>query len=101
MWRRLFTTTKSNASTNCLNGYQGHPNYMSYIESAKAKLRSMSEPKQRPQYERSRTMKRYSVNGYSESRKVSAFHLNFTNKAYPASVRLDRSAFSGGLSHRY
>ncbi|OIT22695.1 PREDICTED: protein IQ-DOMAIN 14-like [Nicotiana attenuata] len=98
--RRLFTTTKSNASRNCSNGYQGHPNYMSYTESAKAKLRSMSEPKQRPRYERSSTMKRYSVNVDSESRKVSAFHPNFTNKAYPSSVR-DRSAFSGGLLHRY
>lgn len=112
--RGPFTPTKSDGSRSCLSGYSDHPNYMSYTESAKAKVRSMSAPKQRPHYERSSSIKRYSIHGYSESRTNSqkgSFYASFTGKAYPGSGRLDRlgmpviradpSGFSGGLRHRY
>ncbi|MCD7447590.1 IQ calmodulin-binding motif protein [Datura stramonium] len=112
--RGPFTPTKSDGSRSCLSGYSDHPNYMSYTESAKAKVRSLSAPKQRPNYERSSSIKRYSIHGYNDSRNVSqkgSFYGNFTGKAYPGSGRLDRlgmpviradpSGFSGGLRHRY
>ncbi|KAK4435279.1 protein IQ-DOMAIN 20 [Sesamum alatum] len=88
----LFTPTKSDGTRSCLSGYSDHPNYMAYTESSKAKVRSFSAPKQRPQFERSSSTKRYSVHGYGDSRpaqRVSALHANFTNKAYPGSGRLD------------
>ncbi|XP_060207131.1 protein IQ-DOMAIN 22-like isoform X2 [Lycium barbarum] len=112
--RGPFTPTKSHGSSSCLSGYSDHPNYMSYTESSKAKVRSMSAPKQRPNYEGSSSTKRYSIHGYGESRTNSqkgSFYASFSGKAYPGSGRLDRlgmpviradpSGFSGGLRHRY
>ncbi|KAK4365330.1 hypothetical protein RND71_016688 [Anisodus tanguticus] len=112
--RGPFTPTKSDGSRSWLSGYSDHPNYMSYTESVKAKVRSMSAPKQRPNYEKSSSIKRYSIHGYGESRTNSqkgSFYAGFTGKAYPGSGRLDRlgmpviradpSRFSGGLRHRY
>lgn len=85
------------------------PSYMAYTESSKAKVRSLSAPKQRPPSERSGLTNRYSVHGYGDSRpnKASALHANFTSKVYAGSGRLDRlgmpvvSGFSGGHWHRY
>ncbi|GER30377.1 IQ-domain 22 [Striga asiatica] len=120
------TPTKSDGSKSYSSVYLDHPNYMAYTESSKAKVRSMSAPKQRPaQYERSSSASRnsefgnnsinhnYSYN-YNESRvsgvqRASALHTNFTSKAYPGSGRLDRlgmpvrdvSSFSGSHWHRY
>lgn len=111
--RGAFTPTNSDGSRSCLSGYSDHPNYMAYTESSKAKVRSLSTPKQRPQFERSSSTKRYSVHGYGDSRpthRVSALHANFTNKAYPGSGRLDRlgmpirgdiAGFSSGHWQRY
>ncbi|XP_071723548.1 protein IQ-DOMAIN 22-like [Rutidosis leptorrhynchoides] len=95
--RSPFTPTKSDGF---LSGYSDHPNYMSYTQSSRAKVRSISAPKQRPQYERSFSTKRSSVYGFGESRanahRISALHSNFTNKAYPGSGRLDRMGMSMG-----
>ncbi|CAI9772715.1 unnamed protein product [Fraxinus pennsylvanica] len=112
--RGPFTPTKSDESRSCLSGYSDLPNYMAYTESSKFKVRSLSAPKQRPQYERSSSTKRYSIHGYDESRtniqRVSALHTNFTSKAYPGSGRLDRlgmpargdfQSFNGGHWNRY
>ncbi|KAA8521990.1 hypothetical protein F0562_012696 [Nyssa sinensis] len=92
--RGPFTPTKSDGSRSYLSGYSDHPNYMAYTESARAKTRSLSAPKQRPQFERSSSTKRYSIHGYADSRsstqRVSALHANFASKAYPGSGRLDR-----------
>ncbi|KAK4488251.1 hypothetical protein RD792_003998 [Penstemon davidsonii] len=109
------TPTKSDGSRSYLSGFpDNNPSYMAYTESSKAKLRSVSAPRQRPHYERSSSNKRYSVHGYGESRsttqRVSEIHANFTSKVYPGSGRLDRLGmpvrgdsvgFSGGLWHRY
>lgn len=92
--RSPFTPTKSCGSNSCLSGYSDHPNYMACTESSRAKVRSLSAPKQRPQYERSSSTKRYSVHGFSESKasgqRFASLQANFTNKAYPGSGRLDR-----------
>ncbi|CAL5437327.1 unnamed protein product [Camellia sinensis] len=74
-----------------LSGCSSHLNYMACTESSRAKVRSLSAPKQRPQFESSVSSKRYLVHGYGESRsstlRVSA---NFANKAYLGSGRLER-----------
>lgn len=113
--RGPFAPCKSDGSRSCLSGYSDHPNYMSYTESSKAKVRSLSAPRQRPQFEISGITKRYSVYGYGDARlgtqRVSAMHANFASKAYPGSGRLDRlgmpvgggdvAEFSGGFWNRY
>ncbi|WOG81221.1 hypothetical protein DCAR_0100366 [Daucus carota subsp. sativus] len=113
-----FTPSRSDASRSCLSGYSDYyPNYMSYTESSKAKVRSLSAPRQRTQLERSNTAKRLSLhNVYGDMRSSStqripsALHSNFASKAYPGSGRLDRLGlplggdgigFSGGLLNKY
>ncbi|PON58353.1 IQ motif, EF-hand binding site [Parasponia andersonii] len=104
--RSPFTPTKSDGSRSFLSGYSDYPNYMSYTESSKAKVRSLSAPKQRPQYERSSSTKRYSIHhGFGEPRqsnstqRISALHANFMNKAYPGSGRLDKLGMP--IGYRY
>ncbi|XP_044487488.1 protein IQ-DOMAIN 22-like isoform X3 [Mangifera indica] len=91
--RSPFTSTKTYGSQSCTTGYSDHPNYMAYTESSRAKVRSLSAPKQRPQYERSISAKRYTIHGSVESKsnvhRFSKLHSNFTSKAYPGSGRLD------------
>lgn len=94
--RSPFTPSKSDGSASFLSGYSDYyPNYMSYTESSRAKVRSLSAPKQRPQYERSSSTKRYYIHGFGEPRsssaqRASAVRASFTSKAYPGSGRLDR-----------
>ncbi|KAE8673211.1 RHOMBOID-like 2 [Hibiscus syriacus] len=100
--RSPFTSAKSDGSRSYLSGYSDHPNYMSYTESSKAKVRPFSAPKQRPQYERSSSTKRYSIHGFGEMKsntKRSSLHANFASKAYPGSGRLDRLGMPVG--YRY
>jgi len=87
--RSPFTPTKSDGSRSFLSGYSDHPNYMAFTESSRAKARSLSAPKQRPQYERSSSAKRYSESR-SSAQKLSHLHANFASKAYPGSGRLDK-----------
>ncbi|CAN4075942.1 unnamed protein product [Withania somnifera] len=98
-----FTPTKSIHNTQSYTSDQysnTHPNYMSYTEAAKAKSRSLSAPKLRPQYE-----KRYSR---SNIQKCSNFHANFTSKgACLGSDRLEKigmpiyKEFNRDFSHIY
>ncbi|KAL7150291.1 hypothetical protein ABFS83_05G101800 [Erythranthe nasuta] len=103
----LFTPTKSDGSVSCVSGYSENPNYMAYTESSKAKARSTSAPKQRPdqQYERSSSTNRYSVHVSGDCGGETR-----ANKAYPGSGHLDKygmpvtrdvSGFSGGHWVRY
>ncbi|KAK7253027.1 hypothetical protein RIF29_37412 [Crotalaria pallida] len=56
-----FTPTKSDGSRSYLSGYSDYPSYMAYTESSKAKVRSISAPKQRSRYERCSSVNRYSL----------------------------------------
>ncbi|XP_016510590.1 protein IQ-DOMAIN 22-like [Nicotiana tabacum] len=99
--RGPFTPTKSTDGTRSYSS--NHPNYMSYTEAAKAKTRSMSAPKLRPQYD-----KRYSRSNLQNG---STYCTNFTSKGvYPGSGQLDRHGmpvrgdsdeFSRGFLHMY
>ncbi|KAK7265547.1 hypothetical protein RJT34_33167 [Clitoria ternatea] len=102
--RSPFTPTKSDGSRSYLGGYSDYPSYMAFTESSKAKVRSLSAPKQRPQYERSGSSQRYSLNAFDMSRMATnkasaAMHASFSNKAYPGSGRLDKLGMPVG--YRY
>ncbi|KHN34427.1 hypothetical protein glysoja_016755 [Glycine soja] len=90
--RSPFTPTKSDGSRSYIRGYPDYPSYMACTESSKAKARSLSAPKQRPQSEKSGSSNRYSLNGFDMSRLATqrAMQASFTNKAYPGSGRLDK-----------
>ncbi|XP_028054962.1 protein IQ-DOMAIN 14-like isoform X2 [Camellia sinensis] len=87
--RGPFTPSKSDGSRSSLSCH--YPNCMACTESSRAKVMSLSAPKQRPQFESSVSSKRYSVHGYGESRSSSLrVSANFANKAYLGSGRLER-----------
>ncbi|PIA49539.1 hypothetical protein AQUCO_01300382v1 [Aquilegia coerulea] len=112
--RGPFTPTKSDCSISFLSLYADHPNYMANTESSRAKVRSQSAPKQRLEFEKSSSARRYNVHGFGDIRpteqRVSNLQSSFTSKAYPGSGRLDRLGmpirqesvgFSGVLGNRY
>ncbi|XP_010255505.1 PREDICTED: protein IQ-DOMAIN 1-like [Nelumbo nucifera] len=93
--RGPFTPTKSDCSRSIFSGYGDYPNYMANTESSRAKVRSQSAPKQRPEFEKCSSTKRFSIYGFGDIRstttqKASVLHANFASKAYPGSGRLDR-----------
>ncbi|KAL1354937.1 protein IQ-DOMAIN 22 [Arachis hypogaea] len=93
-----YTPTKSDGSnrsylsSGCCEYYLS---YMAYTESSKAKVRSLSAPKQRLQYERCG-----SFNRFSQTQRVSStMRASFTSKAYPGSGHLDNLGLP--LGYRY
>ncbi|KAK7243112.1 hypothetical protein RIF29_37898 [Crotalaria pallida] len=81
--------------------YPLFPNYMANTESSRAKVRSHSAPKQRPEYyERQPSRRRASVEGRNVPRPMrmqrSSSHVGVTaqNYQYPWSLKLDRSSVS-------
>ncbi|XP_061361300.1 protein IQ-DOMAIN 19-like [Gastrolobium bilobum] len=81
--------------------YPLFPNYMANTESSRAKVRSHSAPKQRPDsYERQPSRRRVSVGERNVPRPVrmqrSSSHVGVTtqNYQYPWSIKLDRSSVS-------
>lgn len=98
-----FTPAKSDSTRSYFSGDSEYPSYMACTESSRAKMRSHSAPRQRPQYERSSSAKRGSVYLVGESRltaqQVSTLQSNFVGKAYPGSGRLDKLGMPVG--YRY
>ncbi|XP_062185823.1 protein IQ-DOMAIN 22-like [Phragmites australis] len=97
--RGLLTPTKSECSRSLFGGYSDYPNYMANTESFRAKARSQSAPKQRPQFEKSSSLRKASAHAFAlgplaptaaAAQRSASLHAKFTNKAYPGSGRLDR-----------
>ncbi|KVH91878.1 protein of unknown function DUF4005 [Cynara cardunculus var. scolymus] len=88
----LSTPVKSECSRSCLSGYSDHPNYMANTESSRAKVRSLSAPRLRTQFEISNATKRDSSSKYGSGgmQWVPTIRDSFVRKAYPGSGRLDR-----------
>lgn len=87
--RGAFTPTKYDYSRSLFSGYPDYPNYMTNTESSRAKARSHSAPKQRPEFDKASSIKRLSgLPGQRPS--SSSLHAKFATKAYPGSGRLDR-----------
>ncbi|KAD4178363.1 hypothetical protein E3N88_26954 [Mikania micrantha] len=85
------TPVESNGSRSCFSGYLDHPNYMANTESSRAKVRSLSAPRLRPQLEVSNATKRDLGYKYvSGMQQVPTMRESFAKKAYPGSGRLDR-----------
>ncbi|THU73228.1 hypothetical protein C4D60_Mb04t20590 [Musa balbisiana] len=76
-----FTPSKSDCSRSLFSGYSDYPNYMANTESSRAKVRSHSAPKQRP--DRQNPLGPF-------AQRSSSLHAKSSNKAYPGSGRLDR-----------
>lgn len=87
--RGPFTPAKSECS---FGGYTDYPNYMANTESFKAKARSQSAPRQRPEHEKFRSGKRTLSSGHGTLAQGSAFSIeaNFAKKGYPGSGKLGR-----------
>ncbi|KAL6882604.1 hypothetical protein ACP4OV_011294 [Aristida adscensionis] len=96
--RGAFTPAKSECSRSLFGGYSDYPNYMANTESFRAKARSQSAPKQRPQYDKSSSLRKASAHAFAPGpcapsgaqHRSASLHAKFTNKAYPGSGRLDR-----------
>ncbi|KAJ6804162.1 putative protein IQ-DOMAIN 1 [Iris pallida] len=90
----LFAPAKSECSGSLFSACSDYPSYMANTESSRAKVRSQSAPKQRPEFEKSGSVGRVSGLGMQQAgstvQRTSSLQSKFANKAYPGSGRLDR-----------
>ncbi|KAG2401477.1 uncharacterized protein HKW66_Vig0194870 [Vigna angularis] len=99
--KHLFSFPRPAYAESMCDDYPLFPNYMANTESSRAKVRSHSAPKQRPDsFERQPSRRRASVEGRNVPRPIrmqrSSSHVSATaqNYQYPWSIKLDRSAVS-------
>ncbi|CAA7391878.1 unnamed protein product [Spirodela intermedia] len=103
--RGPLTPAKSDCSRSFFSGLSEYPSYMAYTESSKAKFRSQSAPRQRPESEKPAAFQRVPVVGTrcghssssSSQRPSPSFHVKLAGRGYPGSGRLD----SLGMPIRY
>ncbi|XXG67208.1 hypothetical protein AAC387_Pa06g0608 [Persea americana] len=97
--RGPFTPSKSDCSRSFFSMYSNYPNYMVETESSRAKVRSQSAPKQRPELDKCSSAKRFSVHGcedlliagHSQLSQISPSpRVKFRSKGYQGSGQLDR-----------
>ncbi|KAK1419109.1 hypothetical protein QVD17_28267 [Tagetes erecta] len=85
------TPIKSDGSRSSIGSYSNHPNYMANTESSRAKLRSLSAPKLRPQLDVSNVTKRYSGYKYASGmQQVPKVRDSLVKKTYLGSGRHDQ-----------
>ncbi|KAL8238809.1 hypothetical protein R6Q59_015376 [Mikania micrantha] len=88
--RGVSTPVKSEGSRSCVSSISNHPNYMANTESSRAKTRSLSAPRLRPQVEVSNTIKRVSGYKYGSGMQQVPTRYDSFAKAYSGSARFDQ-----------
>ncbi|URD84408.1 IQ calmodulin-binding motif family protein [Musa troglodytarum] len=83
-----FTPSKSECARRLFGGSADYPNYMANTESSRAKARSQSAPKQRPENDKS---------GSGSLQRSSALHAKLANRAYTGAGRLDGLGMPPGI----
>lgn len=102
--RGPLTPARSELSRSFYSNYMGHPNYMANTESSQAKVRSQSAPRQRIDFEKPGSTKRF-VRGYWDEETSSdrgwPLHGSFRTRAYPGSGRSDKLGMPFTYSSTY